>query len=774
MAIAVAVLAQAAALRFRQGNRMVFLGWGEAALIIVAYLVPSGWVPATIGIGALVGQCLYRLRTGTPFALRMLVNTANLTIAAAAATLVAHAIAGGGIDTLTTRAGVGLVAGALTYFVVSVGLLNAAFAGTFPDFVRSAVRMLRSKAPMVVGNITIGITSVFVFETDPRWLLVMPVVLTLMYQAYVFRSRAGEERRLWREFAAIARSLNQLDERGVAISAVTGLQKLFVAAAAEVWVDRLGGAARGYRGTSTLTGVEVVELTGPPADALSWPHAVRALAIGGTRVGEVRVWMPPGSNLEMRDQLVMSAVCEAIAAALHDASAHRALRALSARSFHDAHHDVLTGIPNRETLVSDGESALRTLPDGADVALLLFGINRFKEVNDTLGHIAGDDLLRVTASRLAAFAHDGDIVARLGGDRFALLVTRIDSAEAALSRAHDLADQLATPTEVAGVQLAVEVSVGVSVAPAAGVGIDELLRRADVAMYRAKSGAGVVAAYGGDSADEVAGNPERLSIVLDLREAMEHDDQLRFDVQPAVDLDTGTPIGVETLVRWHHPRRGLLAPAEFITIVDESDLVAEFTRYVIDRSLSLACGWAADGVALPISVNLSPRSLADASLPDDIEAMLKLHGVAPNMLVLEITEGAVVGSHAVVGEVLAALRGIGIQLAVDDFGTGYSSLTFLTKVQVDEVKVDSSFIGAMVSSPAAAAIIRTAIDLGRRLGVRVVAEGVETAAQRTALRDLGCIAAQGRHLVPPLHGEGATERLRELVTTAAPGRAFPL
>jgi diguanylate cyclase len=202
--------------------------------------------------------------------------------------------------------------------------------------------------------------------------------------------------------------------------------------------------------------------------------------------------------------------------------------------------------------------------------------------------------------------------------------------------------------------------------------------------------------------------------------------------------------------------------------------VATFTRYVIDRSLGLADSWAAAGVALPVSVNLSPRSLADESLPADVEAMLKSHGVAPNMLVLEITEGAVAGGQTVVDEVLTALRTLGVQLAVDDFGTGYSSLTFLAKVQVDEVKVDSSFVGAMTSSPEAAAIVRTIVDLGRSLGLRVVAEGVETAAQRSALRDLGCLAAQGRHLVPPVAGDSAIELLRELVATAAPDRLFPL
>jgi diguanylate cyclase (GGDEF)-like protein len=776
MAGALATLAQAAALRLRQGNRMVYLGWGEAALIIVAYLVPAGWVPATIGIGALVGQCIYRVRTGTPLTWRILANTRNLTLAAASGTLVAHAITRDPIVSVTPLSIIGLIAGALVYSLVTVSFVNLSLAASASDFLRSDGRALRSKLPMIIGNVTIGITFIAVFSTDRRWLLIMPAVLVLTYQAYVFRTRASDERRIWREFAEITRSINQLDERGVAIAAVTGIQRLFVAAAVEVWVDREDGSTRGYRGATTVSGVEIVDTAGRPVEHPAAPGAVRALAIGGIRVGEVRLWMSPGTSLELRDHMAMSAVCEAVAAALHDASAHRALLVLTARSVYAAHHDVLTGIPNRATLVSTGADRLAAVRSTDPVAVFLLGINRFKEVNDTLGHLAGDDLLRVTASRLAAFVGEGDLVARLAGDKFALLATKLDGPrpiESALTRAHDLADQLASPTILAGLQLAVEVSVGVAVATAAECDVDELLRRADIAMYRAKRGAGVVTAYGSDQADVVIGNPDRLSIVLDLRDAMAHDDQLVLDILPALDLNTGAPIGVETLVRWHHPRRGLLAPSEFVDIVDASDLVAAFTRYVIDRSLRLADGWTAAGVALPVSVNLSPRSLADASLPTDIEAMLKLHGVAPKMLVLEITEGAVVGGQAVVDEVLSALRAIGVQLAVDDFGTGSSSLTFLTKVQVDEVKVDSSFVGAMVSSPEAAAIVRTTVDLGRSLGLRVVAEGVETAAQRTALRELGCLAAQGRHLVPPVSGDGATELLRELLATSTPNRLFP-
>jgi EAL domain-containing protein (putative c-di-GMP-specific phosphodiesterase class I) len=218
----------------------------------------------------------------------------------------------------------------------------------------------------------------------------------------------------------------------------------------------------------------------------------------------------------------------------------------------------------------------------------------------------------------------------------------------------------------------------------------------------------------------------------------------------------------------------MLAPADFLDVVNHSDLVAPFTRYVLDHALALAVEWAAEGLALPVSVNLSPRSLTDPGLPGDVETLLRAHNLKPCMLILEITESAVATAQPVVADVLNALRTLGVQLAVDDFGTGYSPLTFLASVPVDEVKVDSSFVGRMVDSLEAAAIVRTTVDLGRRLGVRVVAEGVETAEQRVALMELGCEFAQGRYLVPPVDARGSTAVLRELASTAVPHRLFPL
>ncbi|MBO0871712.1 MAG: EAL domain-containing protein, partial [Micromonosporaceae bacterium] len=247
--------------------------------------------------------------------------------------------------------------------------------------------------------------------------------------------------------------------------------------------------------------------------------------------------------------------------------------------------------------------------------------------------------------------------------------------------------------------------------------------------------------------------------------------QLVLVFQPAIHLDTGMPIEVEAMVRWRHPRRGELEPEHFADVLENSELVNTFTWYALDLALAAAAGWVAEGMEVPVSVHVPPRSLLDRDLPDRIGELLARYGLAAPLLVLEIAESAVVPEHPVVTEVLGALRALGIQLAVDDFGTGYSPLTFLTRIQVDEVRVDASFVEQMVDSPRALAIVRATVDLARQLDVRVVAEGVETPAQRSALAEVGCTAAQG--FSGPVPAGRMAGILRGLIRDAG-GQVIPL
>ncbi|MGQ5260275.1 putative bifunctional diguanylate cyclase/phosphodiesterase [Micromonospora sp. ZYX-F-536] len=754
IAVAVLAVAQFARLRFRSGAGMVSITWGEAALIICLYLAPAGWLPAATLLGAGLAWTVLSLHNDRRPVLEIVRIAASLASASALAVSVTSALGQPLLAAPTPMLAMAVIAGSVTYLLVTawlggvtLGLRHGVPIG--PPLLAA----LRGKLLMFVGNLAVGLVVVTLLELDPRWLLLLPPLLWLLQQTYRYRLRADQERRTWRAFAEATAALNQLDERGVASAAVTGALTLFNAELVDVDVARADGRWQRYRGDA---GGQLVDREiDPPLPSESDEHElIRPLSVGAAPVGQLRVRFPRSAPPATRERDAVAAFGDALAAALHDAATHRELRLVTARSSYEAVHDPLTGLANRAAMLGKGDQSLRQLAHDHPVALLLLDINQFKEVNDTLGHAAGDQLLRLTANRLSALARPGDLLGRLGGDEFALLLTSVpvlgDRAAPmahALRQAREIAERLAAPTEVAGVRMSIEVSVGVVVADAGTADLTELLRRADIAMYQAKEGGGSVAAY--DGARDAA-STDQLALLAELREALEVDDQLVLALQPAVDLATGAATGVEALIRWRHPRRGWLGPADFIRPVENSEQLGAFTRYVLDKALGVAAGWAREGLDVPISVNLSARSLLDPRLPAEIGDALRRHQVPPHRLVLEITETVVMSELEVIDEVLATLRSMGVQLAVDDFGTGFSSLTFLTRIAVDELKVDRSFVIRMADSPEAAAIVRTTVGLAHELGLRVVAEGVETAEQRIALAELGCTSAQGYHFFKPM------------------------
>ncbi len=773
-ALGAVTLAQLARVRVRVGRAEIGVAWGEAALIIAIYLIPLGWVPAVVLVGSLLAQVTLRLAGERRTPVGMTFNAANQSVAAAVATGVAVLVHPGVHDAGDLHIGAALVAAAVTYFGVNLVLFAAVVSfHTGSPFLELLRRAPSGKGFMVVGNIAVGLLVVVTISEDPRWLVILPPVLWLLRQAYANRLRADDERRAWQVFSRATESLNRLEERGVAEAGVHGAAGLFPAATAEVRVPHPDGPTWSYRG-----GSEAAVHNGPAVDEPAGTEVVsRTLQVGAAVVGELRLHFPARVELAARERMQLSAFADALAAALHDAASHRELQALSERSSHAAVHDPLTGVANREALLTRGDAVLRALEYDARVALLLLDIDHFKEVNDTLGHAAGDELLRVTAARIGAYARPGELVARLSGDEFGLLLTALDSPvrgdghdgtlALARRRARELADLVAMPTEVAGVQLAVEASVGVALATATGVDMSELVRRADIAMYRAKRGPGAVGWYDGTGEES---STDRLALLAELREALAARDQFQVAMQPAVDLGTGAPACVEALARWQHPRRGELAPKQFMPVLENSDLVGPFTRLMIDKALAVATAW---DPSVRIAVNLSPRSLLDDELPAQVAELLARHALPPGQLVLEITETLVVPEQDAVTRVLGELQRIGVQLSVDDFGTGYSSLKFLTRVHVDEVKVDRSFVRRMVESPEAMAIVRTTVELARELGVRVVAEGVETAEQRRVLTDLGCTAAQGFHFFAPMPADRITGVLAGMLRDSG-GQVLPL
>ena len=771
-ALAAATMAQLARVRVRVGTTQISLGWGEAALIVVLYLIPYGWVPAMVLVGVFLAQVVLRLfgEVRTPVALAY--NAAILSLAAAVAAGLAALINSQVHGTGGLRIAAALVPASIAYTAVNLVLFALVMSlRTGTPFGELARRTLRGKLPVIGSNIAVGLLIVVMSGEDPWWLVILPPMLWLLRGAYANRLRADDERRGWELFSRSTEALNQLDEAGVAQAGVQGATLLFPSAVAEVRVLRPDGVTWSYRGSSD-TAVQSAAALDMPAGRLA---VTRRLGVGGAPVGELRLHFQGPVELSDRETAQLSAFSDALAAALHDAASHRELQALLARHLHAAAHDQLTGLPNRDTLLTRGNGQLRALDRDTPVALLLLDMDHFKEVNDTLGHAAGDRLLRVLAARIGGFARGGELVARLSGDEFAVFVTALAASPddggmtEALRRARELADLVAMPTEVVGVPLAIEASIGVVVAPAGSIDMTELLRRADIAMYQAKRGGHAVSWYDG-SGDQAS--TDRLALLAELREALAGTGQLVLAYQPAIDLHSYAPTGVEALIRWQHPRRGELLPREFISVLEQSDLVGPFTRYVLDQALAMAATWLAQGLAVPVSVNVSPRSLLDPELPKQVAALLARYGVPAHRLVLEITETVVVPEQDAVTAVLDSLIELGVQLSVDDFGTGYSSLKFVTRVHVDEVKVDRSFVRRMVESPEVMAIIKITVDLAGQLGVRVVAEGVETAEQRGALADLGCTSAQGHLFFAALPAERITGTLAELTRNQG-GKIIP-
>ncbi|MFF1255008.1 EAL domain-containing protein [Pseudarthrobacter sp. NPDC058329] len=440
-----------------------------------------------------------------------------------------------------------------------------------------------------------------------------------------------------------------------------------------------------------------------------------------------------------------------LVAALRAAEESEARRAVAEKELQRlALHDALTGLPNRAGLKSELDQHLAGRTGGAGMLAVLFiDLDHFKAVNDSLGHAAGDELLISVAHRLASAAAGTSTVARLAGDEF-VVVDAFAAPSEATALAAGLLEVLKAPMQIEGLEIVTSASIGVAVAEDAVETLDNLIRRADIAMYRAKElGRSRWELHQPAESDPTV---DRLRALGELRRGI-REGALRVHYQPRIDLRIGRTSGVEALVRWQHPTRGLLPPSEFITMAEDSGLVRPLGAWVLGETLKQADNWRREGLGgagLEFAVNLSARQLNDPELVPMVEAALRLRCIDPARLLLEITETALMADPAAALQSLTALKNLGVGLAVDDFGTGYSSLTYLKKFPVDELKIDRSFINGLGSDSGDSAIVGSCIDLAHAVGIRAVAEGVETSVQVQTLKVMGCDLAQGYHFARPL------------------------
>jgi diguanylate cyclase (GGDEF)-like protein len=436
---------------------------------------------------------------------------------------------------------------------------------------------------------------------------------------------------------------------------------------------------------------------------------------------------------------------------------------------HEAMHDALTGLPNRAYLQRRLVAALDDVADGRSrgTAAMILDLDGFKEINDTLGHQHGDLLLIEVAERLRTAVGASGLVTRLGGDEFAVLVVGTDDEDRLVRVGHRILRALEQPVALDGIEVEIGGSLGIAIAPRHAEDPSALLKCADVAMYDAKDSTRGLRVF---EPQLDTGDPWRLTLVSELRAAL-NADAIQVHMQPQARTSTGETVCVEALVRWVHPEHGNIPPDEFIPVAERSGLIGPLTTRVLDASLAAVAGWHAQGHQIGVSVNLSTRSLHDADIVEEVGRLLRRHRVPPALLTLEITEGSFMADPVRAIALLHQLRELGVRLSVDDFGTGYSSLSYLTRLPVHEVKIDRSFVIGLRDDTDDAAIVRAIVDLGRHLGLQVVAEGVEDQVTWDLLAEMGCDLVQGWHLSRPMPAADLLPWLRAR-SGAGKGRAL--
>jgi diguanylate cyclase (GGDEF)-like protein/PAS domain S-box-containing protein len=435
-------------------------------------------------------------------------------------------------------------------------------------------------------------------------------------------------------------------------------------------------------------------------------------------------------------------------------------RAQEKRLRHQATHDALTDLANRTLLQSTLDGAIERLgADGGRLALLLLDLDRFKEVNDTLGHQVGDLLLVEVARRVAHAVRGGDLVARLGGDEFAVLLRDAPQLDDALEVARRIVEAIQQPFELSDLAVTdVDASIGIALAPDHSTDTIDLLRCADVAMYAAKRGTSPIEVY---DASKDPHCRRRLVASTAIRRAIRNE-EFTLLYQPQFCLRTGALVGAEALLRWHHPEHGAIEPSEFIAVAEQTGSIVQLTHWIVNTAIDQLAAWRRHGLEIGVAVNIAARSVHDERLPELVATKMTRLGLPPGLLTMELTEHGVIAGTEATARVLGRLRQFGVRLSVDDFGTGYSSLALLQRLSVHELKIDASFVAGMARNEQDRVLVRSTVDLAQNLGIVAVAEGIETQGQLDELRAIGCKVGQGYLLGRPVR----PDEILGLATTA--------
>ncbi|MCW2667016.1 MAG: putative Diguanylate cyclase/phosphodiesterase [Frankiales bacterium] len=765
--LAAFVLAEMCVIHVRVGKEMYSSSLDEIPLVVGLFLVD----PVTLLVVRLLGRGAVLLLHRRHRPVKVAFNLAQWSLEAAVVVLLWHGLTAGG-QVVGPRGWLAAFTAVLAADLLSAASVSAAIrlSGTGADGGLTWTE-LWSGTVASAANVCMALvaTAVVIVDWRASWTLV--VVGALLYLAH--RSHGGLRERhdsLERLNRFTERISADLDVRSVAHAVLLEARALVAAERAELVLPDIGVLSC----TADMTLQSHGDVTSSLAHRLRGrllDHAV--LVPRGTRDEMARAWLRETSlrdavvvplrideriigTLTVADNLgdtgtfsaadaqLLEALANHAAVAVENARLAQRLLAQVVEQQHQARHDPLTGLPNRLGL---HERAAALLDEGLPFAVLLVDLDDFKDVNDTLGHAIGDELLVLVAARVRALDLPGLFVSRLGGDEFVLLA-QLDGGEQAQRAAEQVHAVLASGFPLDGVTVGVAASIGIALAPRDGTDASSLLRRADIAMYAAK-GDGTGSELYSAAIDEHTA--ERLAMAAELRAALQTG-ALAVAYQPKVDVVTGRVLGVEALARWSHPLRGYIPPDEFVPVAERTGQIGELTRTVLDRALAQCAAWRSAGLELDMAVNLSPMVLRDEAFESDLAALLARYDVPPQALTLEVTEGSLMADVERTTSMLKRLRKLGVHLSIDDLGTGYSSLAYLKRLPVDEVKLDKSFVLQLATNLDDQAIVRAMVDVGHRLRMRVVAEGVEDVESFALLRALGCDVAQGYWISRPLRG----------------------
>ena len=771
-------------LEFRRDAHSFSLG--EIPLVLGLFLCsPAGLLLAQVlGLGA----ALLHRRLPLP---KLLFNLSTAALGVGIASTLMHAFPG--LDaSFGPSAWSAAFLATVVVSVVEVMLVTSAVhlsEGSLPRKARS--KSLLFGLIVTVTNTSIALAAVTILRSDARaaMFLALPgIALFFCYRAYSWQRQKSERiGSLYESTRVLHRKLNS---QSTAHDLLSNTRSMFRAERAELFLlaATAGGpclqAALGPNNEFSISKPDTLQsAAGHWIDAVSkgeavhfspsirgnpWGEYFSALGLHDVMiaplqhkddvVGGLLVANGAGSRNPYRtdDLHLLQTLANHASGSLENARLIERLQVEVAEKSYLAMHDALTALPNR-TLFRErlGQAILSAARERRKAAVVLLDLDRFKEVNDTLGHQNGDLLLKEIATRLRATLRRSDTAARLSGDEFAILLPNVPNLAAASRASEKVLKALNEPFVVQGVGLDVKASLGIAIFPDHGQDADTLIQRADVAMYLAKAAYTGYEIYAADRDDY---SRSRLALGGELRQAIEGH-ELDIHYQPKVQLSTGRVTGVEALARWTHPTEGPIPPDEFIPVAEEAGLGRELTLGILDGALRQCRTWRDQGLDLDVSVNLSARNL-QLQLPNDVARLLDKHHLPPDKLVLEMTESIIMVHPVRALEVVEELNAMGVGLAIDDFGTGYSSLAYLTRLPVQEIKIDKSFVMGM-EEPDNAVIVRSTVDLGSNLNLRVVAEGVETEEMWIRLQELGCDLAQGYYLSRPRSSDKLSAWLRE-------------